>query len=640
MKTDIPTLVLILVIINFLQILSFSLHYYADREGRGNRQWLFWSICSTAGYITMLLRLQNIGFIEFFLPLLTNIFLFNAYFFLVSGIYKFLDQTSNAYFLRGVAAYFFLGTVLSVFVLGDSNLRAIILYTAVGALIFDAAVTLWRKGGKNILVSARFLALLCLFQCVVLAFRSVVALTVSPIRNTFERSTIQSILFIVPIGMGYLWAFVIIVMVNQNKIAQYRESRTNQELIFNTHPDALLVTRVRDAKIVDINESFTKMTGFDRRRVIGKTTVELGIWFDPVDREHILEAVLNKGVCEDYEVSFRTKSGSVKSGIVSSRRVSLHGIPHIVSVLHDITGRKEMEIALRKSEEKFRLLVENSYDTIYTLAANGFFLFVSPVWTRQLGHAVIDVVGKSFEDYIHSDDVSAYREFFGKVRASGEGQSGAEYRVRHKNGEWFWHTSSAVPFFDEAGTVAGFYGIDRDITELRRVQKELELQATTDELTGAINRRHFIQLAAGEINRARRLNHALSLALIDIDHFKEVNDVWGHAVGDQALVFFSSTLRAHIREIDVLSRFGGDEFILLLPETSTSQACEVLERLATTLSENPFMAGDAVISLTVSAGLTSLAPGDQTDTIDSIFMRVDKALYKSKDDGRARFTVV
>ena len=459
--------------------------------------------------------------------------------------------------MRGVAAYFFIGTVLSVFILGDSNLRAIILYTAVGALIFDAAVTLWRKGGKNILVSARFLALLCLFQCVVLAFRSVVALTVSPIRNTFEQSALQSILFIVPIGMGYLWAFVIIVMVNQNKIAQYRESRTNQELIFNTHPDALLVTRVSDAKIVDINESFTKMTGLERRRVIGKTTVELG-----------------------------------------------------------------------------------SYATIYTHAANGYNHIVSPVWTRQLGHAVIDVVGKSFEDFIHPEDVSAYREFFGKVRATGEGQSGAEYRVRHKNGEWFWHTSSAVPFFDESGTVAGFYGIDRDITELRRVQKELELQATTDELTGAINRRHFIQLAAGEIKRARRLNHALSLALIDIDHFKEVNDVWGHAVGDQALVFFTGTLRAHIREIDVLSRFGGDEFILLLPETSTPQACEVLDRLAKTLAANSFLAGDAVISLTVSAGLTSLAPGDQSDTIDSIFMRVDKALYKSKDDGRARFTVV
>ena len=78
MKTDIPTLVLILVIINFLQIFSFSLHYYADREGRGNRQWLFWSLCSTAGYITMVLRMQNIGASEIFLPRLTKILLFTA----------------------------------------------------------------------------------------------------------------------------------------------------------------------------------------------------------------------------------------------------------------------------------------------------------------------------------------------------------------------------------------------------------------------------------------------------------------------------------------------------------------------------------------------------------------------------------
>ena len=134
--------------------------------------------------------------------------------------------------------------------------------------------------------------------------------------------------------------------------------------------------------------------------------------------------------------------------------------------------RKRAEEALRESEEKFRLLVENSHDIIYTLTVDGVFSFVSPAWTTLLGHPVTQVTGQPFQKFVHPDDIPRCMVFLQSVIGTGQRQEGVEYRVQHTNGTWYWHTSSAVPFKDEAGMIVGFYGIARDITERKRAEWE------------------------------------------------------------------------------------------------------------------------------------------------------------------------
>ena len=124
--------------------------------------------------------------------------------------------------------------------------------------------------------------------------------------------------------------------------------------------------------------------------------------------------------------------------------------------------------ALRANEEMFRLMIEHSHDIIYTLTSDGIFTYVSPVWTDLLGHPVSEVVGKSFQDFVHPDDVTKCYVWLQKVIESGQRQEGIEYRVKHLTGEWVLHTSSAVPFSDETSNVTGYYGIAADITEQRR----------------------------------------------------------------------------------------------------------------------------------------------------------------------------
>ena len=173
-----------------------------------------------------------------------------------------------------------------------------------------------------------------------------------------------------------------------------------------------------------------------------------------------------------------------------------------------------------------------------------------------------------------------------------------------------------------------------DITERKRLEEELQQQATTDELTGVFNRRHFINLAQEELKRAIRLKHPMTIALIDIDHFKHINDTYGHAAGDQALLSFTHICKKNFREIDVFARFGGDEFALLLPEATPAQAYDAVERIQLALAAQPIDLDGNPVSITVSAGISNLA--NDHESLDTLLGRADRALYRAKEAGRNR----
>ncbi|MDR3577315.1 MAG: diguanylate cyclase [Anaerolineaceae bacterium] len=174
--------------------------------------------------------------------------------------------------------------------------------------------------------------------------------------------------------------------------------------------------------------------------------------------------------------------------------------------------------------------------------------------------------------------------------------------------------------------------LEQEINNHMRDQVELEKLATTDSLTGLINRGHFFTLGDFEFERAKRLQNQLSIILLDIDHFKLVNDNYSHSTGDKVLIAFAKLLIKNARKGDICSRYGGEEFVILLPNTNQAACLEVAERLRQELSGCPIQVGQNAVKITASFGVSQILPED-TD-LASIIARADQGLYRAKSRGR------
>jgi diguanylate cyclase (GGDEF)-like protein/PAS domain S-box-containing protein len=252
--------------------------------------------------------------------------------------------------------------------------------------------------------------------------------------------------------------------------------------------------------------------------------------------------------------------------------------------------------------------------------------------------AALDLIGYARENlnsdfsvrqlYVHLDQrLKLIDEVMHRHRATG-----VELTLRRGNGEVIDTIASAVrvPHAGEDCIMVGLV----DISERKRLEKNLRRMATTDPLTGLHNRHHFFETARKEIARCRRFNHPVSVIMIDVDHFKATNDRFGHDTGDAVLRAFSQTASATLRTHDILARFGGEEFVVMLPETGLEASLRIAERLRAAVEAQVLDFEPEEIRCTISLGVTELNADDAS--IDTALTRADRALYRAKRTGRNR----
>lgn len=307
----------------------------------------------------------------------------------------------------------------------------------------------------------------------------------------------------------------------------------------------------------------------------------------------------------------------VAAGDFSQRVESLGEFSTAFNEMTEALARARAE--LQRSEARYRLLAEHVADVIVTLDGEGRFLYVSPSAQALLGYAPDELAGRPLCDITPSAEAPRP----GTV---------VELTVRCRDGTTRWAEVNTAALPPGAGDGAVLVCVFRDISARKRLESDLKHLATTDGLTGAYNRRSFVEVCGQELQRADRCGRPTSLLLMDIDHFKRLNDRFGHAAGDEVLRQIVETGRRVLRSEDVVGRIGGDEFAVLLPATTLEQAGRVAEQLRTTYERLAVPARGGTATFTVSFGVAEWKP--HLRTVEELLQRADCALYAAKNAGR------
>ena len=293
---------------------------------------------------------------------------------------------------------------------------------------------------------------------------------------------------------------------------------------------------------------------------------------------------------------------------------------------------------LAVSEEKFRGIFENVAEGIYRCDASGRLIEANPAMAAMFGFVEADdflaSVATLGELFCEDADYARYE----KSLASG-GVHRMEVKACGPEGVKLWAevTANVMREDGDGDACCGVVGVLADVTERKHMVEEMCRLARTDSLTGLWNRGYFMELAARELARSMRNGKRLSFLIIDADYFKSINDSYGHDAGDKALIALSQVLLDSVREVDVVGRFGGEEFVVLLPEACGNDACQVAQRILDNVSQTAVDAGEEKISMTVSIGLSSLKNSE--GTLDGLAKCADIALYAAKKNGRNRVEI-
>ena len=280
--------------------------------------------------------------------------------------------------------------------------------------------------------------------------------------------------------------------------------------------------------------------------------------------------------------------------------------------------------SLRESENSFKVLTEASFEGVAVLD-EGKIININPAFLEMFGYNREEVIGENFFDFVAPEGRHLARE-----KLSGNHEKAFEVQGIHKSGRSIYlEVRGKETLFQ--GRTAKVSAI-RDITERKKSVEELKRFATMDSLTNVFNRRHFMELGEAEFTRSRRYERPLSLLMMDIDYFKKVNDMYGHATGDKILTIMTKACKDVLRRSDVIGRLGGEEFSVVLPETPLDTAIAVAEKLRSSISKITVVEGNKKIRFSVSIGVTSFISGDKG--LDKLLSRADRALYEAKNNGR------
>jgi PAS domain S-box-containing protein len=479
MDIDIRTLAIVLCITNVLQIFAILLQYNVNKAYQGIGWWALGFTSLATGYIFLLLR--DLISIKLITIVLANTLILSGMIFLYLGVMRFLEKEENRIVIASILAAFILSFFYYTYFDDNISLRTAIVHAATATISFITARSLFLHKTHSINISAYLNTILFLMHGCFSATRAVVALTVDPVASLFTTTVVQTVSFFFSFVEGILLTFGLIIMVNQRSNAEMREAKDHFELIFNTNPDATIISRMNDGVIVDINDGFTSLTGFTRDEIIGKKSADINLLDNTGYHLPLINEHSDQGLYENVEVIFRRKEVQ-NTCIMSAKIILLQGLPHVIRVFRDITDRKRAEESQRETDEKYRWLMNNIADVISVLDMNLQFTYVSPSVMRVRGYTAEEAMAQTLEETLTPESLLMAAEVFDeemKLDASGMADP-ARSRIMElaqysKDGSIIWLENNLSIIRDASQKPVGISAVSRDITDRKRAEEALRL---------------------------------------------------------------------------------------------------------------------------------------------------------------------
>ncbi|MFW5693824.1 MAG: sensor domain-containing diguanylate cyclase [Alkalispirochaeta sp.] len=390
-----------------------------------------------------------------------------------------------------------------------------------------------------------------------------------------------------------------------------------------------------------VNEAFCTLTGYGPEELTGAPMSILSSGETPREYYTRLWRTIRSGTQWREEITNRRKDGTRYHAfqIISPVLDSTEEVTNFVGIQHDITEEKQIRAALDQARLEFEAIFAHTQDAMFLVdvvddGAAFTFCTLSACHEQLTGLSTEAVRGKTPREVLGVAEGSTVENHYRRCLQLQKPIS-YEEELHLPTGTRIWHTQLS-PVVQE-GRVVQIVGSSRDITERKRMEDDLRYLSEIDPLTGIPNRRKISEELERELARAHRHGNALSVLVADIDHFKSINDELGHEMGDTALRGIAETIRATLRPTDRIGRWGGEEFLIVLPETDHSGARTAAERIrraveaARTIPER---------TITISLGLSSLGPVRTSNpralshTVDSLVRIADEELYRAKERGR------
>ena len=369
---------------------------------------------------------------------------------------------------------------------------------------------------------------------------------------------------------------------------------------------------------------------------IGKTLIEILPRYVEKQLKVFFRNCLNEQISQESEMVIERDGVTRWWRIIASPVFSM-GDEHkrVINTCIEITDKKLLERQLNITRQRFQAVIENAYDGIITIDEKHTIKLMNEAARDIFGVSETDVLGSNLSRFIplryrtkHSEYVASFRgsavdarPMHSRVAVTGLRADGSEVPLE-----------VAISKI-RVGADIEMTAVLRDISERARLIDELSRAATQDALTGLYNRRFTTGILNKELERCRRFKRNLGIAMIDLDDFKKINDTYGHVYGDAVLKMIAEILSKNVREIDTSCRWGGEEFIVLLPEANFEMAAAWAERVRKIIASTHVKSHDEqAIHVTASFGVA--ATNGEEPTLESLMQKVDKALYSAKENGK------